>query len=266
MPGMGGPDASRNFILNCAAWKKIPYGPFNDNSPLLTLAPMTGGEENVGYSSERQFYFDMMKHCAEAGIKITLGDGTPDTKLQWGIEAVREQKKNFPDLKATVFSKPYADSKILERLESAQDIMEAGGLDIDSYNIITMRSLVHLEKKQEENLLFLKKELAGKSVPFAVKGIFNSEDVELIKKVKPDIAVISNHGGRVDVRKGSTAEFLAEYYRELESSVGELWVDGGIRSQEDFAKAASYGVKRIMLGRPFVTALCYGKKFTDILI
>ncbi|MBO4404420.1 MAG: alpha-hydroxy-acid oxidizing protein [Treponema sp.] len=260
MPGMGGPHQSRNFIHNCDAWKNIAEGSFKNNQAVLRLAPMTGAVENAGYADEKSFYFDMISRCAHEGIKVTIGDGTPDTKLLYGIEAVRAS-----GIKASVFVKPYPDEKILERFEWAHDIAELGGIDIDSYSIITMRNLVHLEKKNSDNLLKIKDVLSKKGIPFAIKGIFLEEDIELVQKVKPDVVYVSNHGGRVDTREGSTAEFLASHYKTLLSNAGELWVDGGIRKLSDFNKAASYGASSVLVGRPFITALCSGKPFTEIL-
>lgn len=257
---MGGFDGNKNFILNCSDWKKIPDGDFSDNSSFLRLAPMTGAVENTGYDEEKKFYFDMVNKCVENGIRLSIGDGCPDEKLLWGIEAVECAGK-----KAAVFIKPYENKKILERMEWAEKIMEYCGIDIDAYNIITMRNKVKLEKKTCENLMEIKNYLGKKNIPFIVKGIFTEEDVSLVRELKPDVAFISNHGGRVPQREGSTAQFLAERGLELKKYCGQLWIDGGIRSMEDFNKAQSYGVSEILVGRPFVTALCYGLPFSRIL-
>lgn len=261
MPGMGGVNKNRNFILNCEGWKNLTLGPYDGADAVVRLAPMTGAVENVGYPDEHDFYAELVSFCIESGIPVTLGDGVPDEKLLWGIEAV----KKHAGLKAGVFFKPYPDEKITERFLWAQNIAEFCGIDIDSYNIVTMRNLVHLEKKSAEQLLKLKKLFAEKNIPFALKGIFSDEDIELVKKIHPDIAVVSNHGGRVDVREGSTAEFLLESYKELLSNCGELWVDGGIRCASDVLKAASYGVKSVLVGRPFASALCLKKSFESII-
>ena len=66
---MGGVNANKNFILNCAAWKKIDFGPFDFGKKEIRLAPMTGAVENVGYSDEKQFYFDLINECSKFGIK-----------------------------------------------------------------------------------------------------------------------------------------------------------------------------------------------------
>lgn len=260
MPGMGGPNASRNFLHNCEAWGRIalPAGYSADAEPHvdIRLAPVTGAVENVGYDDERQFYFDIIDYCLRHGIKLSIGDGTPDHKLQYGIQAVQAACERFPGTKAAVFIKPYPQERVFERIEWALPVAEAVGMDIDSYNIITMRNLVHLEKKTPAQLRAIKTRLEAEGLPFAIKGIFTEEDVDTVAAVKPAIAYISNHGGRVDTREGSTAEFLAAYAEKLRANCGELWVDGGIRSRHDMAVAAAYGVSTVLEGRPFITALC----------
>lgn len=260
LPGMGGEDSNRNFILNCDEWKKIPSGKFSDAKAILRLAPMTGAEQNIGYDDEKQYYFDMMKACADSNTAISIGDGTPDEKLLYGIEAVKSVGK-----KAAVFIKPYENKKVLERMEWAEEISEYSGIDIDAFNILTMRNAAHLEKKTVENLREVQKFLAGKNIPFVLKGIFTKEDIDLIKELKPDVAFVSNHGGRVPTETGSVAEFLCRNADEIRNCCGEIWVDGGIRTKEDFAKAQSYGVTNILLGRPYVTALCKKESFENIL-
>lgn len=259
MPGMGGPNASRNFLLNCAAWKKIADGNCISKRKIdIRLAPITGAVENVGYPEEKQFYTDLVSACCEAGVSLCIGDGCPDFKLQYGIAAVKQVQNKFPQKKAAVIIKPYPNEKILERIEWALDVAETVGIDIDSYNIVTMRNLVHLEKKSPEQLVQIKKRLARSGIPFAIKGVFTEDDIETVKAVHPDIVYVSNHGGRVDTRAGSTAEFLAEHSMVLSANCGELWIDGGIRTASNVQKAASYGVTTVLAGRPFISALCKG--------
>lgn len=260
LPGMGGEKNNKNFILNCEEWKKIPLGMNTENKAILRLAPMTGSVSNIGYEEEKQYYFDVIKSCVESSTAISIGDGSPDCKLLYGIEAVKSFNK-----KAAVFIKPYENKKIFERIEWAEEVSEYIGIDIDAYNIVTMRNEVHLEKKTTEKLLEVKKNLAKKNIPFVVKGIFTQEDLELIKNLKPDVAYVSNHGGRVPTIEGSVAQFLFENVNNIKNHCKEIWIDGGIRTKEDFIKAQSYGVTNILLGRPYVTALCQKKSFIDIL-
>ena len=166
------------------------------------------------------------------------------------------QKKQLP-LKAAVFIKPYENVKIIERASWSRSIAEIIGVDIDAYNIVTMRNLVQLEKKSPAQMKELKRSF---QVPFAIKGVFTQADLELVKAVQPDIAVISNHGGRVDNRTGSTIDFLAEHAEELGNNCGEIWIDGGIRRERDLYVASYYGAKQVLIARPIITALCRSGK------
>ena len=121
-----------------------------------------------------------------------------------------------------------------------------------------MKNLIPLEKKTAGQLIQIKEALQKKGIRFAIKGIFNAEDIQLVKEVQPDIAYISNHGGRVETRIGSTAEFLQNYGDELRPYCKEIWVDGGIRSALDIATAMAFGADRVLIGRPFVSAFCKG--------
>ena len=284
LPGMGGFSDNINFQKNCEGWDEIAkilvdekkisqqdyellqtevdfselYAKYNLVSPIKRLGPMTGGVENVGYFDERQFYFDLIDFSLKENLELSLGDGCPDEKLKFGIEAVKSQKieegKTFK--KAAVFIKPYPISKIFERIEWASEVSEYIGVDIDSYNIVTMRNLVQLEKKTASQLAEIRKK---SNLPFVVKGIFTIEDIELVKELKPDVAFVSNHGGRVENRIGSTAEFLYQYSNELKNYCGEVWVDGGIRTKQDEFIASFLGAKQVLLGRPVISALCEGK-------
>jgi isopentenyl diphosphate isomerase/L-lactate dehydrogenase-like FMN-dependent dehydrogenase len=191
----------------------------------------------------------------KVGVGLSIGDGYPDEKLKFGIQALQKIKTEAPEAQTSVFIKPYSNERIFERFEWAKDCVKVAGVDIDSYNIVTMRNLVKLEKKTAAQLIEIKNHV---KIPFAIKGIFTQEDIELVKEVKPDIVYISNHGGRVDTRKGSTAEFFAEHVDELKNYCDEIWVDGGIRSPRDVATAMALGADCVLIGRPFASALCHG--------
>ena len=264
LPGMGGFNNNVNFQSNCKDWEIIQKEIVdfetiakNLEMPKIRLAPITGAVENVGWEDEESFYFEMTKAAYESGAKLSIGDGCPDIKIQNGIKAIKALQESNPleNPKAAVFIKPYPNPKIQERIDWAKDVAEIVGVDIDSYNIVTMRNLVQLEQKTPSQIQELKKYA---KLPFAIKGVFTQNDVELVKKIKPEIVVISNHGGRVENRLGSTAMFLKEYGSELKNYCGELWVDGGLRTKKDLLTASYFGVSEVMLGRPFITALCRG--------
>lgn len=256
LPGMGGVFENENFIRNCADWATIEL---QNNSidtnlalPRIRLAPMTGAIQNVGYYDEKQFYHDLIRSCVRAGIGLGIGDGYPDEKLKFGIEALKEAGR-----KAAVFIKPYENLKIFERMDWAQGVSEIVGVDIDSYAILTMRNLVNLEEKTAKDLMEIKRKA---KVPFAIKGVFRSQDIDLVKEVRPDIVVVSNHGGRIETDRGSTARFLQKWGKTLSGLCGELWVDGGIRTRRDLEVARSLGAVEVMIGRPFVIALLEDKE------
>ena len=193
----------------------------------------------------------MIEACANAGFLLSIGDGYPDAKIQGGLAALQQYGKT-----GAVFIKPYPNPRIFERIDWVRGSADLIGVDIDSYNIVTMRNLVQLEQKDAPRLKEIQR-YAQK--PFAIKGIFLPENVELVKELRPDIAVISNHGGRIETRRGSTADFLAEYGATLRKFAGEVWVDGGLRSRADIIAAKRLGAAQVMIGRPCITALLKDK-------
>jgi 4-hydroxymandelate oxidase len=266
MPGMGGVQNNENFRRNYNGWelcrKQVPelIQNYYDHTAVsleknIRLAPITGAVENIGFPDEQSFYYSMIFSAHKAGIRLSIGDGCPDIKLQSGIGALTWLQKTDPDTRAAVFIKPYANERIIERIEWAAPVAETVGIDIDAYSIVTMRNLVKLEHKTADQLLSIKKRL---SVPFAIKGVFTPADIELIQSVHPDIVYISNHGGRIPTRTGSTAEFLLHYHKEISTHCGEIWIDGGIRQPIDIATALALGAKQVLIGRPFISALCKG--------
>ncbi len=287
MPGMGGVNRNINFRLNCDGWevlrKENPLTfvnflerPVNERIPDIRLAPITGAVENIGFESEREWYLQLFTAAHNTGLKICVGDGFPDEKIKYGLEAVKKIQKtqntrtaahlsqkesenqNRKPSKAAFFIKPFENKKILEHADLILPAAQIIGVDIDSYNISTMKNLIPLEKKTSDRLIEIKNYIHSKGLEFAIKGIFNPEDIELVKEVKPDIAYISNHGGRVETRIGSTAEFLQNWAEELKKNASKLWVDGGIRSSLDVATAMAFGADTILVGRPFISAFCKG--------
>lgn len=262
---MGGVRDNENFILNVSDWEKVrrEYSekidefleqPVEFRIPHIAIAPITGAIENIGFADERNYYAEIVAASKNVGIGLCIGDGYPDEKLKFGIEAIRKVEST-----AAVFIKPYENHRIIERIGWSSEIASIIGIDIDSYNILTMRNMVNLEKKSAEQLMEIQDFVHDKlGLPFAIKGIFTEDDIKLVEQVQPDIAYISNHGGRIDTRTGSTAEFLAHHADELKPNCHSVWVDGGIRSPLDIATAHALGADRVLIGRPFVTALCRG--------
>lgn len=257
---MGGVNSNANFRMNCAGWEKL----YASSTPAqqeeicsiqispesIYAAPVTGAQENIGFENERDFYLPYFTAANNAGCGFCAGDGTPDEKLKFGIAAAATLKEQ-----GAFFIKPYPIQQMIERGLWTVGVAKIIGTDIDSYNILTMRNLVHLQKPTPASIAEFKKHF---SVPFAIKGVFTDEDIELVKSVRPEIAYVSNHGGRIDTRTGSVSEFLATYAKELRSYCDEIWVDGGIRTHRDVQTAIFYGATKVAIGRPLITALISG--------
>ena len=267
LPGMGGVNRNINFRLNCDGWevlrKENPLVFINfleravsDRIPKIAFAPITGAVENIGFSTEKEYYEQIFHALYKCGVELCAGDGFPDEKIKYGLNAVKKIQKENPSVRAAFFIKPFKNEKILEHIELVLPYANAVGIDIDSYNIATMHNLVELEKKTAGQLSEIREFLHKKNLPFILKGIFTQEDIELVKQVKPDTAYVSNHGGRIQTRTGSTAEFLQNHAEELKQHTKEVWVDGGIRTPLDVATAMAFGADKVLIGRPFVSVFC----------
>lgn len=272
LPGLGGVFNNQNFQLNCEGWKELyrkgaPLSEKIDNIVIrpenLRCGPVTGAVENIGYEKEEDFYYPYLKAAADAGIGLCVGDGCPDLKLQLGIAAMKRLNEEIGSAagtgtsvdiatRAAFFLKPYPDQRLYERLEWVKPYAEYIGIDIDSYNILTMRNLVSLERKTAAQLENFRKRF---DVPFVIKGVFTDEDIALVKEMHPDVVYISNHGGRVETRIGSTADFLEKHAAELKKHCREIWVDGGIRSRQDVQTALFYGADKVIFARPLIHAV-----------
>ena len=281
LPGLGGVFDNQNFMLNCEGWALLrgrvaasgrggELAAVDVAPGLLRCGPVTGAVENIGYKNEADFYLPYLKNAARAGFGLCVGDGCPDEKLKLGVEAVRQlvaegavagartsagAGESFPN--AAFFLKPYPQKRLFERIEWVKPYASYIGIDIDSYNILTMRNLVNLERKTAAQLEEFRKR---SGLPFVIKGVFTEEDLALVREVRPDVVYISNHGGRVETRIGSTAEFLAYYADELKKYCGQIWVDGGIRTRSDVQTALFYGADQVIAARPLIRATfddCY---------
>ena len=264
LPGLGGVMGGVNFQANCADWKALA-GTVSSEAldavevlpSKLRCGPVTGAVENIGFANEGDFYYPYLKNAYDAGFGLCIGDGCPDEKLKFGIAAVeRIEQEGGVDagglpLDAAFFLKPYPQKRLFERIEWIGSHARYIGIDIDSYNILTMRNLVNLERKTAAQLEEFRKR---SKVPFVIKGVFTDEDIELVKEVHPDVVYISNHGGRVETRKGSTADFLAAEGPKLKKYCDQLWIDGGIRTRRDIQTALYYGADQVIMARSPIRA------------
>lgn len=255
LPGLGGVYEGKNFQLNYRAWKELFASACNEGHEeeikniiitpqMLRCGPVTGAQENIGYANEGDFYLPYLKNVADAGMGLCVGDGCPDEKLKFGVEAVKQL-----GARAAFFLKPYPQEKLFERIEWVKPYASHIGIDIDSYNIVTMRNLVNLERKTAAQLEEFRQHTG---LPFVIKGVFTQDDLELVREVQPDVVYISNHGGRVETEVGSSGQFLANHAEELKKYCKEIWVDGGIRCKQDVQIAVFYGADKVIVARPFI--------------
>ncbi len=271
LPGLGGVFEGKNFQLNCEGWKELfdtacgagkgeKIRAISVSPQKLRCGPVTGAVENIGYENEADFYLPYLMNAAGTGLGLCVGDGCPDEKLKLGVAAVKELNSAAVSIqpsaysttvKAAFFLKPYPQEKLFERIEWIRPYASHIGIDIDSYNIVTMRNLVNLERKTAAQLEEFREHT---KLPFVIKGVFTDKDIELVREVRPDVVYISNHGGRVETRIGSTADFLAEHEVELKKYCKEIWVDGGIRTREDIQTALYYGADQVIMARPLIRA------------
>lgn len=257
LPGLGGVFEGKNFQLNYEGWRELleesvengegeKISNIDVRPSIVRCGPVTGAVENIGYVQESDFYLPYLQNAVKAGFGLCVGDGCPDEKLKLGVAAVREL--NVP---AAFFLKPYPQEKLFERVEWIRPYASHIGIDIDSYNIVTMRNLVNLERKTAAQLQEFREYT---KLPFVIKGVFTPDDLTLVSLVRPDVVYISNHGGRVETRVGSTARFLAENAKELKKYCKEIWVDGGIRTKQDIQTALYYGADQVIAARPLIRA------------
>ncbi len=262
LPGLGGVYEGKNFQLNYKAWKELfAKAETEDHAEeikkivitpeMLRCGPVTGSQENIGYDNEEDFYLPYLSNAVEAGIGLCVGDGCPDEKLKFGVAAVQQLGE-----KAAFFLKPYPQEKLFERIEWVKPYASHIGIDIDSYNIVTMRNLVNLERKTAGQLEEFRQHTG---LPFVIKGVFTEPDVELVKEVRPEIVYISNHGGRVETEVGSSGAFLAKYGAELKKFCDQIWVDGGVRCKQDVQTAVYYGADKVIIARPLIRGTFDGK-------
>ena len=87
-----------------------------------------------------------------------------------------------------------------------------------------------------------------------LKGIQDVEDAKMAVKTGADAIVVSNHGGRQLDGALSSIRSLPSIIDAVGDQI-EVWMDSGIRSGQDVAKAVSIGAKAVMIGRPFVYGL-----------
>ena len=125
----------------------------------------------------------------------------------------------------------------------------SGGKNVTSLSECSANNL--LRTLNWDDLDWMIKRWGGKVI---LKGIQDVEDAKMAVKTGADAIVVSNHGGRQLDGALSSIRSLPSIIDAVGGKI-EVWVDGGIRSGQDVAKAVSLGAKGVMIGRPFIYGL-----------
>ncbi|OQR70214.1 hydroxyacid oxidase 1-like [Tropilaelaps mercedesae] len=98
------------------------------------------------------------------------------------------------------------------------------------------------------------------SLKIVLKGIVTAEDAELAVHHGVDGILVSNHGGRQLDGAPATVDALPEVVAAVRSVAGsncEVYLDGGIRTGADVAKAIALGARAVFIGRPVLWGLAH---------
>ncbi|XP_077489423.1 L-lactate oxidase-like [Amblyomma americanum] len=101
------------------------------------------------------------------------------------------------------------------------------------------------------------------SLPIVVKGILTAEAALKALECGAAAVFVSNHGGRQLDGVPASIEVLPEVVAAVGDRM-EVYLDSGVRSGADAAKALSLGARAVFVGRPVLWGLAYnGKKGVD---
>ncbi|XP_077490865.1 L-lactate oxidase-like [Amblyomma americanum] len=100
-------------------------------------------------------------------------------------------------------------------------------------------------------------------LPIVAKGILTGDAALRAMEYGAAAVIVSNHGGRQLDGDPATIEALPEVVAAVGDQM-EVYLDGGVRSGADAAKALSLGARAVFVGRPVLWGLAYnGKKGVD---
>ncbi|XP_049523410.1 uncharacterized protein LOC119452977 isoform X1 [Dermacentor silvarum] len=93
-------------------------------------------------------------------------------------------------------------------------------------------------------------------LPVVIKGIVTPEAAMYAQTYGAAAVLVSNHGGRQLDGAPATIEALPEIVAATRGRM-EVYLDGGVRSGADAAKALSLGARAVFVGRPALWGLSY---------
>lgn len=93
-------------------------------------------------------------------------------------------------------------------------------------------------------------------LPIVIKGIVTPEAAAYAPTFGASAILVSNHGGRQLDGTPATIEALPEIVAVTRGRI-EVYLDGGVRTGSDVAKALSLGARAVFFGRPALWGLAY---------
>ncbi|XP_077495507.1 uncharacterized protein LOC144106535 isoform X2 [Amblyomma americanum] len=96
-------------------------------------------------------------------------------------------------------------------------------------------------------------------LPVVVKGVLTAEAALTAYQNGAAAVMVSNHGGRQLDGTPATINALPEVVAAVADRM-EVYLDGGVRSGADVAKALSLGARAVFVGRPVLWGLAYDGK------
>ncbi|WP_232059233.1 L-lactate dehydrogenase [Kineobactrum salinum] len=102
-----------------------------------------------------------------------------------------------------------------------------------------------------KDIHWLREQWRGKLL---IKGLMEADDARAAVDAGADGVVVSNHGAR---QLDAVAPSISKL-RSVSEAVGadvEVYLDGGVRSGIDIAKALAFGARGVLVGRPWVFAM-----------
>jgi len=94
--------------------------------------------------------------------------------------------------------------------------------------------------------------------PLIVKGILTPEDAQTAFDNGADGVVCSNHGGRALDGNAASLDALPPIAEVADRAGREVYLDGGVRTGQDLAKAIALGANACLVARPFWWGLTVG--------